>query len=821
MVHMLEQEGVILLMPGQSPGQRTIVPVYDLLGGYFIADSILTKHGHSSFEQWLNDPAVQATLSGNVTESHPLAHDVFRALNGLVPRRSHHQQLWQMLNGDLRTAALRLCPLLEAAYIDAATVAAIAEDIRLSGSPRMFGQLRATRSAVGHPLNADFLDAVLRSMPVADRDLSWTEWIRSDYAEPWHRPLDIEGDVRHLEERWKNNHKSRTASDRLRAKWLIWGLTTTVRNLRDRITRALYWFGRGDPASLFTLAEQAADINDPYVFERTLAASYGVAMAIHADPSLFPGRRAALSAHARKMFELMFNAGAPARTTHVLIREYARRLIDLGVFHDRKLFSSQELTRARPPYSDGGRISWPDVAGEEGEVWSKDSPFHMDFENYTLGSLAEGRPNYDFKHAGYLKIRAQVLWRVGDLGWTAERFGKVDDGIESRRHSYSRAADEPGKVDRYGKKYSLIASLELRGWLADQGLLKKDEWSERTSRVDIDPSFPDPAPEFNLVSTSFLGKPSLTLPEWISHGPTPNLKRCLQQQTILGESGPWVMLDGFVTQEDESRGRRIFAFISSFLVANKDAAAFNKCLAKQPLGGRWLPEKPRTFHTFAGEAPWCSIFPDTASTTIEFKISEHTVKVRRKKQFLYLDGKQLGLTPLDVLLLRAPRPVPESLARRASLSKEDLARAEVRDRVVEVQEIRSTLRRFHCIIPVVDCNWEGRDVENRATGGITLTKQLARSAELAHLPQTHDLQTSQGVRATYGTVTRPHDYTNSERLFFIRKETLDSILSKCRLSMVWAVWGEREVSSGQLHRAEPGGDLAGNSYASFQKVHPY
>ena len=34
--------------------------------------------------------------------------------------------------------------------------------------------------------------------------------------------------------------------------------------------------------------------------------------------------------------------------------------------------------------------------------------------------------------------------------------------------------------------------------------------------------------------------------------------------------------------------------------------------------------------------------------------------------------------------------------------------------------------------------------------------------------------------------------------------------------MVWAVWGERELSYKQIERARPGGDLAGLSHSDFQ-----
>ena len=45
LVHMLEQEGVILRIPGLPPDREYVIPVYDALGGYIIANSILTKLG--------------------------------------------------------------------------------------------------------------------------------------------------------------------------------------------------------------------------------------------------------------------------------------------------------------------------------------------------------------------------------------------------------------------------------------------------------------------------------------------------------------------------------------------------------------------------------------------------------------------------------------------------------------------------------------------------------------------------------------------------------------------------------------------------------
>ena len=598
----------------------------------------------------------------------------------------------------------------------------------------------------------------------------------------------------------------------------MWLLPTTVHNLRDRVTRAIYWFGRGDPTSLFEITAQAADINDPYVFERMLAASYGAAMACHCDPKTLEFRKTTLSDFARKVCDLLFRADAPTRTTHVLTREYGRRIIELAAYHNRKLFSKEEVALTRTPCTDGGRIVWQDIEADGQEIGGADSPFRMDFENYTLGSLVEDRGNYDFEHAGYRKVRAQILWRVKQLGWTPEKFQPIDRAIASDRRGYGRTVDEHHKVDRYGKKYSWVGYFELGGWLQDKGLLKERDDNGRTWDVDLDPSFPSPAPEVQLITADFLGNPKLSLADWIKEGPVPDLGPFIRQPSIRDEAGPWVALDGFVTQQDESRGRRLFAFVRSFFVAKSEANAFASALAKQPLGGRWLPEKPGTRYTFAGEIPWCSAFPKTEPDEMRFIVKERKVKVKKKRPVLYLDGEPLNLTQMDLLRVSLFGLPPASEGKGEAITEADLNRIVVKQVFEEVEEVKQDFRKFRAWIPVLDSGWEGRNVDNLPVHGITLGKQFAQSSGLVHLPQTHDLQTKDGQRATHGVVCKAHDFNNSERFFFVREEILRTHLKKHELAMVWAVWGERELSYKQMERARPDGDLAGLSHGDFQAV---
>ena len=272
----------VLLRAGE-PGTTTdrITVAYDALAGHLIANVVLARRGREGLEEWLNEPATMTALGGPLHDQHPLAADTLWALVGLLPRRLHRQQLWPLLPQPMRTAALLRAADLEAAYLDAATVrelTGLIEDV--SSAPRdLFDRLRQTRASPAHPLNWEFLDATLRPMSVAQRDLRWTEWVRQGSGE-------LIADLQRLEQRW-HSLAERSPADQLRARWVMWMLTSTARTIRDQATCTLYWFGRGEPAALFNLTLNSRGINDPSVPERMLAASYGVVMAYQLpDPDL-------------------------------------------------------------------------------------------------------------------------------------------------------------------------------------------------------------------------------------------------------------------------------------------------------------------------------------------------------------------------------------------------------------------------------------------------------------------------------------------------------------------------------------------------------
>jgi len=87
-----------------------------------------------------------------------------------------------------------------------------------------------------------------------------------------------------------------------------------------------------------------------------------------------------------------------------------------------------------PQFTNELALNWGESEVPKEKLHGRDSPFRMDFENYTIGCLVKDRGNYDYNHEGYRKIRAQILWRVEQLGWSNELFKEAETSIENERH---------------------------------------------------------------------------------------------------------------------------------------------------------------------------------------------------------------------------------------------------------------------------------------------------------------------------------------------------------------------------------------------------
>lgn len=601
LVREFEQEGIFSRNPEESwQDQRTAV-LFDRFAGYLIAESLLRDRNRAEAEELIGSQGLWTAMTGDDRRRHPLGGDILNALVGLVPRAIYGRQLWQFAPEGLRDRTLALTLGIASSLIDQETESELARYIsERSPSPNSFNehpfdQLWDVHDAPGHRLNALFLDRVLRLMPMAHRDARWTEWLRHRERVP--RSLDDAT-------RWWSAHAQRGSASDLAARALAWVLTTTNRRLRDSATRALQRYGAADPDKIFSLALESLDVDDPYVMERLLAASVGAALE-HQMPDPGGGFTGALRAFLVGLGEHFLEPDPRSATSHVLIRDHVRTLVEFAAALHPHAFPA-DLNQTALEFGSGPVP--PALASDSDEGQEVERTLHMDFENYTVGSLFEDRGNYQFEHAGYQAGLAEVRGRVWELGWRASLFREIDDRIAEDGWRRGRT-DNADRTERYGKKYGWIGYYELAGRMSDRGEIRARDWLRSEVPHELDPTFPADPPPLSLTLPKWASQPPEDDREWYETGAVEVPDELLRPAELDGDAGPWLLVDGFLMHRDRERGREVWGFFRSMLAAAAEGDDLRAILERKPyLGNHFVPEPPMDSQTYAGEMPWSDRF---------------------------------------------------------------------------------------------------------------------------------------------------------------------------------------------------------------------
>ena len=779
-------EGLLVCRDWYEEGE-IVYFTYDLLGGYVIAQH-LVKQAADTMETFVqSDETVAKLFSDDHQTLHPLHEDIRRCLAVLLPVKTGKclHELTDNKNAfDISINAIFEIPP-DAIHRDFIDLVA-----RLFEYPEnrktLLGLAASTMVHVHHPLNASFWSERLRALPIPERDISWTEYVREN-VERFEKTLErFEALCR------SDEPMSEMTVDRLHllAEHIMWVLTSSVRPLRDKATKALHWYGRRMPEQFFDLMLRSLEVNDPHIPERMLAAAYGVVMARQYDFEDRSFAETTLPIYGRKLYEAMFKPHAPYSTTHILARDYARRTIDIALIHHPALLTSGERKRIAPPFTEGGIRKWGSSEDRnEGEYRDGNCP--IDFLDDPLDWLGPKISKYETTTPEYKHTKANLWWRIYDLGYSLERFGDVDKWIVHFNHVISYSKQERF-TDHYGKKYCSIALHELAGYRDDLGLLKS-EWHEpyeRTLLADIDPSFPQLVQEFQVVDRDILGDRTTPLHEWIENGSNPDISSYFVLEELCGEKGPWVLLDGYIKQEDLEGRRSCVIFPHGMLVQKDDLAEIIPLLQKQSLGGRRIPipeipEIPDDHCTYAGEIPWCDTFPYNGQTELEFVISTKKKKV-----------------------------MPPSLV----FSKEEVILSSVKkEQIVEEPDEKCVFKTF---IPVRRNRWDGRPSSVTLSRSVlVLAKEIAEFLDMCAHSQTFDLYEANGKRASITIRWGEHWHTEHD-LIFLRQDLLDHYLQENNLCLLWAVWGERQFSSKNMEVLDAFAKEH-RPYKAFQEIKSY
>lgn len=742
-----------LLIFREFHNTEVITFVYDLLSGYQIAKELLKSvTSKETLIAFYNSEVFKIKLLDWETR-HPLFEDITRSLNILSIKRFGISFSQEIESEQSKNQIMQCLFEVNESIISKDTGLIkniVADQFNIPAQrKKIFKLFTNTEFNPQHPLNITFLSELLLNLKVSDRDLSWTEYTRESYS------LSRSGNLYQLLSKFADNIRKSdivTAKNHLQAKKILWCLTSTNRTLRDVATKALYHYGKKAPLNFLDLTLYSLQINDPYVWERSLGVLYGVLLALKAEND--PQYIAFSENAAKKLYESVFSPDAIYSTTHILARDFASRTIHVAMMGRDDLLSDTEKQHTVPPYRIGGIRKYGEFKYEKLDRKTHD-PIQMDFSNYTLGYIIKDGHSYSDPPAKK-KARRQIYWRIFNFGWNAEEFASVDDHITVQNY---RTSDERAKVERYGKKYSWIAYYEIAGLLEDAGKLE-NRWNDfRRIDSDIDITFPEKTLKKKIIKENLLGDPQQKLIDWYKRKDPIILSDYYSIDNLKDFPGEWVCMDGYCTQKDRKLERSTFIFIRALLVKNEEHSTFIRLLEKQYVGGRWLPEIIQNETVFAGEL---FILPGAAAS------NETTISFVTK-------SKEVEINPGD------PEYEWQSIFEQIGFPTEK-KRKQMR--------VERQTEDFNVLLPVMDyySGQKNLDVSGTQT---TLSREIAEAMNLMGTSEHLNTYDATGKIASLNF----HHTAKKERQRFsyLRKDILDNYLIHSGYKLVYCAWGEREL----------------------------
>ena len=348
-------------------------------------------------------------------------------------------------------------------------------DTRRIDADTVFSLLIECATKIEHPLNAVFLHEFLYKKTLAQRDYLWTTYVNS-FTSSDHRVmslilfLDAGGDFETLS----------NDSILLLSTTLTWMLSSSNRFIRDKTSKALVEILKNHFDLSVKLIELFEDVNDPYIVQRLYGVLFGACMkrmrSWHEQFDLL----------AKHVYEHVFCQDLVY--PDILLRDYARLIIERYVYEFPQSSTPFELCRIRPPYR-----SQPVPITEHKEYKNEDkrsgfkliewsmSPnyancgpgLYGDFGRYVFQASLSSFKDVDIPNLYYYALQ----FIQNELGYTDDLFAEYD----TSSLYYPRSRHDVKKIERIGKKYQWIAYYNILARLSDTCVLKADWGGEETA----------------------------------------------------------------------------------------------------------------------------------------------------------------------------------------------------------------------------------------------------------------------------------------------------------------------------------------------------
>lgn len=262
-----------------------------------------------------------------------------------------------------------------------------------------------------HPFNSDRLHRILSRYSMKERDGFWQKYLLyysgyddDNIAFPLRRLIDWA---------WMPNISFNTDTEtaRLVAQTLAWVLSSTDIALRDQTTKALVNLLEQQPSVLITILRSFEEVDDLYILDRLYAVTYGCTLRTEKDKSI--------KTIGQYVYNTIFKDNNPP--PHILLRDYARNIIEYVIYKDVGLDIDQDLIR--PPYN----TPMPALPQSEDDV----KEYKLDYESPDFKKNIDSQQN---------AIYFSVISGIADFG----RY--IVDSALSHFASYSFREDETYKI---------------------------------------------------------------------------------------------------------------------------------------------------------------------------------------------------------------------------------------------------------------------------------------------------------------------------------------------------------------------------------------
>lgn len=494
--------------------------------------------------------------------------------------------------------------------------------------------LFSTASNPQHPLNAYLLFDYLSKFTMKDRDIFLIPLLNSIYINYETNPIK-----RLIDWAWSDEEKSYISDDSilLTSIALSWLLTSSNRQLRDYATKALISLLQNRVTVILALLKKFENINDPYIYERLFAVSFGVVIRLE--------NYAYLKELGEYIYNTIFNKDEVY--PHILLRDYAKNIIDYLSYIEVAL--NIDFDKTIPPYiSEFPQIDDLPKNEDIDKYQDRDKNYH---QSYIISSMMTNngpgiggygdfgryvfeRQLYDFE----CKKDAQLISNYAtkkifeEYGYTGELFNDAEKAISNMNRGYDR---HNHSTERIGKKYQWIAFFDTLARVTDNfKMYDSSSWGNEKEEIkykgafepcvrDIDPTILIKETKVDRKSNkTFWWSPKVSIDwkmdniVWVNH--TSDLPNPQSILNVIDENNEeWIVLSSFPDWDEPIKKgydkyktihKGLWYQLRSYLIPKKDLSDFQVWANEQWFWNDWMPSEKGHYQMFNREHYWSEAY---------------------------------------------------------------------------------------------------------------------------------------------------------------------------------------------------------------------